>query len=322
MSMIETGRIKVPFIRTYGNEEPYPPTKLDPDGPIRDKINAKLKNPTAQILRAGNHADVQLDSVRPHHKEGSTVHWLPQVQNNTMVPWNNPQSWEQLISDTEFLDTFQAEIESEVAKGNPYYAQFGWTPFNENPEIWFAKQGGMTIKRAHGHSTPPFDRNAIDGYITIEDVVTETDFRFLSLFFDIGAQLAREHISQIKDFSSHTHSWTSLDGLVKRTAYGFDTLQDALSQLYSFHRGLKDEWNHWAEKLYKEYAGDFTVKVHGVEKSLVLFSPIVGGSLFIPTEDERKAIGLDPLQSQKIWVSLLSPIMKPLLVNGVQVLRG
>lgn len=325
MGTIEAGKIHVPFIRTYGatsgDDAPYPPTRQDPDGPIRKKINAQLADPTSKILRAGKHAVVTLDSVRPHHKKGSVVHWLPEVKDGQMQDWNNPISWEQLIEDSDFLSAFQEDVFKEVDTGKPYYAQFGWTPFNNNPEMWFTKQGGMTIKRAHWHSTPPFDQQKIDGYITPDQKLSETDIRFLSLFFDIGAQLAKEHISQVKDVSSHIHQWTVMDGLIQRTAYGFYSIQDALSQLYKFHMSLKDDWNMWAKKLYKEYAGDFTVDFDGIEKSLLLFSPIVGGSLFVPTNDEKELIGMDVQHPCRVWVSLLSPIMKPLLVNGVQVFR-
>lgn len=326
MGTIETEKIKIPYIKTVpltgGENTPFSPSRQDPLGPIKRKIEAQLNNPNAHVLRIGNRAIVTKVSVRPHHKEKSEVHWLPEVDGNTVVEWKNPKSWETLIADTDGLQAFQEKAFNEVDAGNPFYGQFGWTPFNDNPEPWFTKQGGMTINLAHWHSTPPFSRQELDGYITMDKKMTNTDFRFLSLFFDIGSQLAREHISQVKDFSSHKHIWTGMDGLIQRTAYGFYSIQDAIKQLYNFHLSLRDEWKRIAEKLYKQYAGDFTVDFEGVERSLVLFSPIAGGALFIPTKEEKELIGMDSNHPCRVWVSLLSPIMKPLLVNGVQVLRG
>jgi hypothetical protein len=112
-----------------------------------------------------------------------------------------------------------------------------------------------------------------------------------------------------------------MDGLVKRTAYGFATIQEALSQLFTIHTSLNTHWEDIVKKLYETHANEFLLDADGIKKSLLYFSPVIGGSLFIPTDAEKEYIGLDPHHPCRVWVSLFSPLIKPLIVNGVYVLR-
>lgn len=114
-----------------------------------------------------------------------------------------------------------------------------------------------------------------------------------------------------------------MDGMVERTAYGFLSMKEALSQLLSTYMSLsKDkQWTTIATGLYKKYAKDYTVKVENHDKSLLLFSPVPGGALFIPTPEERELMGLPSDCPYTVFVSLFSPIMKPHIVNGIYTIR-
>jgi len=321
MRTIEAGLIQIPFIVTRGNgETPHIPTGSNRDDPIRKKIIAQL-NSHEEVLRVGKHAHVILPSVLPHNMSGSSVHWLPEISENHLMPWVNPDSWRELITDTEFLQAYQEYVFHQVDSGHSFYGQFGWAPFNRNPKEYFTPQGGMTIERAHMHSALPLDSSHIEGYLTPQPGMTEIELKYIASFLDFGTQVAREQLTQVNDFSSHQHSWKQMDGLVQRKAYGFLTIQDALSQLLKIHLSLNSNWEDTVKQLYKAYSHEFTIDIGGISRSLLLFSPVVGGALFIPTNDEKKHIGLAQDHTCRVWVSLFSPLMKPNIVDEIHVKR-
>jgi hypothetical protein len=224
--------------------------------------------------------------------------------------------------DTEFLSAVEEKARSEVgASAASFFFLFGWMPKNLHAPENVAMNGAMSQVSAHFHHTGPNARQYADKQIIlVEGLSSVTDAPSISRFLDYGAEVAlREFKTRLKsfgsNFSSHEYTWTQNNNQVNRHAYGFLSLSDVIQQLVKLDEDLKSLWPKILPDLVREYYNDYLFNFEEGKRSLLLLPPCVTASVFFPSPDDKRRMGL-PLDDPYIQVVPFSRAPKTALAGG------
>jgi len=296
-------------------------------GPIGKKMEY-MAHKGQELFTAGHHSVFIMPSLAPHNpiQEDHTnvVYWIAErdeKKKNEIKPWNLETSLQRLAHDKEFLREFENRATSRAATGANIFFVTGWTPPVDSPALCVSKRGGLqSVASFHVHDTPPFSQVKPDRSLAIDSKQppNEKDLQIITLFLDFAAEVARSELRrQLGDFSNHQHEWRIADDKVARYAYGFLHLDEAIEQLVSLDASVQKLWPNMINQVAREHSWNYMFTFENAVKPLLLLPRVLTASVFVPTDNDKRIMGLSSDDTRRVWVSPFSLIPKSALVDGL-----
>lgn len=260
----------------------------------------------AVMLEAGDHCLRMLPAPRKHTHGAHMVGWFdtrgPEPGN-----WTE-DSWQELATDTEFLQTLETYIHDRQEADPNFRAYFviGFSHPGERTDYTYGRSL-QSIWRGHIHFLEP-ERDT-SRFLRYLDPDREED-RFLLLIFlnQAGEESIAGSPDRFADFGerltvSREFPGGSDDGSVRldRTVFAVPDLATALNRSLSLLAEVSDGWLDHAQSIHEQW-----VKIGSHEMRLKT-TPKPGVSIVFPSRNDREQLGIGPEYTV---------LIQPLPVNG------
>lgn len=301
------------------------PTPDDPQGPIFERIKMMVERGDKPLISSPHHVIMPIESlIRRHNspaeetQSDNNVLWIAERTKDmkSVLPWDWDKekdspistSWSRLAQDTLLLDQWEQRARMEVADSNKsFFFVYGFSFRDEDHHPQVAPRSIQSQYPGHGHVTSSVLHNRPDGEMTLIENQTSVDQRFeTGLFMDYGVQVVHQELEHRlarlggRDFANHEHIWSQCDGKVWRRAHPFRNLPELMRQAVELHKNIDSWWRKMVNTLADEYAPEFMFKFKEGPRSLLVLPPSFTLSVFLPSPEEKKQMGL-PSNDPHIW---------------------
>jgi hypothetical protein len=279
--------IEIPVVQIAPTGEIFKPTTGDLESGINKKLNARTMN---SVAGSRHHRLIPMTPTSPHTTGDHMVFWTDANSTNTqeVTSWNS-ESWQELLEDTVFLSNVEKHFHT-IQKGNPVvkiYMYLGFIkPSSDTPNTQFAIPL-QSQNRPHFHASELVNTwsNPDMRDLDFED---PKDQRQLGFFLNAAGEKAiSDYKSELEDYGTRILYTQKLGHgnetkTLKRTIYGFSSLQEALQKSVELQRRVSPTWSEYIYNLSKQ-----TVDFDGVRIPLIQ-SYVPNIAIIIPSDEDRK----------------------------------